>query len=66
MNRIYNEIATKYGTAPGEVEREILFAISAARKNPSFAAKAFWGGVDENATVEDIIGHIVSRVTLVV
>ena len=66
MKRIYNEIANRYYTTPEEVEREILFAIAEARKNPSPTAKAFWGGVDENADVKDVIGHIVSRLALVV
>ena len=66
MKRIYTEIAEKYCSTPDEVEREILFAISVARKNPSPTAKAFWGGVNEDADVKDIIGHIVSRLALVV
>ena len=66
MKRIYNEIANRYDTTPEEVEREILFAISASRKNPSPTAKAFWGGVDEDADVKYIIRHIVSRLALVV
>ena len=66
MNRIYKEVATIYNTTPDEVEREIKFAIMAARNNPTPAARAFWGRVADSADVAEVIGNIVSRVALVV
>ena len=66
MNRIFNEIASKYNVTPDEVERDIAQALVFARKSTSTHAKAFWGGVDEDADVKDVIGHIVSRIALVV
>ncbi len=66
MNRIYNEIAQKFDTNPSEVEREIKNALIMARKNPSPTARAFWGEIDENADIEEVIGHIISRIALVV
>lgn len=66
MNRIYNAIANNHSISPEEVEREIKNAISLARKNPSPVARAFWGGIDENADVVEVIGHIVSRIALAV
>ena len=66
MNRIYKEVATIYNTTPSEVEREIKFAIMAARNNPTPTASAFWGRVSDGADVAEIISNIVSRVALVV
>ena len=66
MNRIFNEIASKYNVTPDEVERDIAQALVFARKSTSTHAKAFWRGVDEDADVKYIIRHIVSRLALVV
>ena len=60
MNRIYNEIANRYDTTPDEVEREIAYAISLARKNPSPTAKAFWRRVENDSDVTAVICNIVS------
>ena len=65
MNRIYNVIANNHCVSPEEVEREILFALTEARKSTSPTAKAFWGET-KNATAEDIINKLVSRIALVV
>ncbi len=66
MNRIYNAIANNHSISPEEVEREIKNAITLARKNPTPTARAFWGGIDENADVVEVVDHIVSRIALVV
>ena len=66
MNRIYNVIANNHCVSPEEVEREILFALTEARKNTSPTAKAFWESIDENADVDKIIVHIIKRIGLVV
>ena len=66
MNRIYEKIADNHSVSPEEVKREIIFAISQARKNPSPTAKAFWGRIEEDSDIEDIIKNIVSRIALVV
>ncbi len=66
MKRVYNEIANRYDTTSDEVEREIAYAISLARKNPSPTARAFWGRVKDDSDVADIICNIVSRLALVV
>ena len=66
MNRIYNEVANRYDTTPDEVEREIAYAISLAKQNPSPTARAFWGRVNDNSDVSDVISNIVSRLALVV
>ena len=66
MNRIYNAIANNHSISPEEVEREILFALTEARKSTSTTAKAFWGETTKNATAEDIINKLVSRIALVV
>ena len=66
MNRIYNEIANNHGVSPEEVEREILFALTEARKSTSPTALSFWGETDETATIEEIINKLVSRIALVV
>ena len=64
MKRIYNEIANRYDTTPAEVEREIAYALDLAKRNPSPAAKAFWGRTNEDADVADIISNIVSEVAI--
>ena len=66
MNRIYNAIANNHSVNPEEVEREILFALTQARKSTSTTAKAFWSETDETATIEEIISKIVTRIALVV
>ncbi|MBO5936879.1 MAG: hypothetical protein J6Q79_04605 [Clostridia bacterium] len=66
MKSIYEKIAANHSVSPEEVEREILFAITQARKNPSPTAKAFWERIDEDADIEDIIRQIVARIALVV
>lgn len=66
MNRIYNAIANNHSVSPEEVEREILFTLTQARKSSSPTAKAFWSETDETATTEDIISKLVSRIALVV
>lgn len=66
MKNIYNEIAGRYNTTPDEVEREIAYALSIAKQNSSPTAKAFWGRMDEEADVKDVICNIVSRFALVV
>ena len=48
MKRVYNEIANRYDTTSDEVEREIAYAISLARKNPSPTAKALEIYLKEN------------------
>ena len=66
MKSIYEKIAVNYSVNPEEVEREIMFAITRARKNPSPTAKAFWERIDEEADIEDVISHIATRIALVV
>ena len=66
MNRIYNEVATIYNTTPEEVEKEIKFAIMAAKNNPTPTARAFWYRIDDGADVADIISNIISRIALVI
>ena len=66
MNNIYNEIANNYQVSPEEVEKEILIALSQARESTSPTAKAFWQDIDENASVEEIVEKIISRIALVV
>ncbi len=66
MKNIYTEIAENHSVSAEEVKKEIMLAISQARKNPSPTAKAFWGRIDEDADIEEIIKNIVSRVALVV
>ncbi len=66
MNRIFDEVANRYNVTGEEVEREIAEALRLARENSSPTARAFWGRIDENAGVEEIIGHIVNRVGLVI
>ena len=64
MNRIYNEIANRYDTTPAEVEREIAYALDLAKHNPSPTARAFWGRINEDADVADVISNIVSEVAI--
>ena len=66
MNRIYNEVANRYNTTAEEVEREIAYALSIAKNNPSTTARAFWGRVKDDSDVADIICNIVSRLALVI
>ena len=66
MNRIYNEIANNHSVSPEEVKREILFALTQARKSTSPTAKAFWCETDETAATEEIISKLVARIALVV
>jgi hypothetical protein len=66
MDRIYNEVAKRYNTTADEVEKEIAYALSVAKENPSPSARAFWGRIDDNADVTDVICNIVSRLALVV
>ena len=65
MERIYNEIANRYNTTADDVEREIAYALSLARINPSPSAKAFWRRVDNDA-VENLICNILSGMKKVV
>lgn len=65
MERIYNEIASRYNTTADDVEREIAYALSLARINPSPSAKAFWRRVDSDA-VENLICNILSGMKKVV
>lgn len=66
MNRIFNEIASKYNVTPDEVERDIAQALLCARKNTSNHARAFWGRIDESAGVEEIICRLSEGVRIVV
>ena len=66
MEKIYNEIANRYNTTADEVEREIAYAISLARVNPSPSAKAFWRRVDDYFAVENLICNIVLGIKKVV
>ena len=66
MKNIYTEIAGRYNTTPDEVEKEIAYALSIAKQNFSPTARAFWGRMDEDADVKDVICNIVSRLALVV
>ena len=66
MERIYNEVATRYNTTSAEVEKEIAYAITIAKQNTSPTAREFWGGVKDNSDVMDVIWNIVSKVALVV
>ena len=66
MERIYNQVANRYNTTADEVEREIAYAIAIARQSSSSVAKAFWGRIDDNANISEIICNIVSRLALVV
>ena len=66
MKAIYNEVANRYNTTPDEVEKEIAYALSVARKNPSPSAKAFWNNINDTADVKDVIVNIISRLALVV
>ena len=66
MKNIYDKIANEYSVSPEEVEREILFALTEARKTTSTTARTFWENTDENVPIEEIIRKIVSRIALVV
>ena len=66
MKAIYNEVANRYNTTPDEVEKEIAYALSVARKNPSPSAQAFWNNINDTADVKDVIVNIISRLALVV
>ncbi len=66
MNRIFDEVANRYNVTPEEVKREMAETLRLAKENPSPTARAFWGSIDENAEIEEIIAHIVKRVGLVV
>lgn len=66
MNRIFNEIASKYNVTPDEVERDIAQALVFARKSTSTHARAFWGKIDEGAGVEEVICRLSEGVRAVV
>ena len=66
MKAIYNEVANRYNTTPDKVEKEIAYALSLARKNPSSTAQAFWNNINDTADVKDVIVNIISRLALVV
>ena len=66
MKAIYNEVANRYHTTPDEVEKEIAYALSVARKSPSPTAQAFWNNINDTADVKDVIVNIISRLALVV
>ena len=61
MKAIYNEVANRYNTTPDEVEKEIAYALSVARKNPSPSAKAFWKKVDIDFEIRNVIYNILYR-----
>ena len=66
MERIYIEVANRYNTTAQEVKNEIAYALVLAKQNPSPTARAFWGRIEKNADIEDVICNIVSRLALVV
>ena len=66
MKSIYEKIADNYSVSTEEVEREIILALSQARKSSSPTAKAFWEKIDEDAGTEDIIKQITARIALIV
>ena len=66
MNRIFNEIASRYNVTPDEVERDITQALGFARKSTSGHARAFWGRIGDGAGVEEVICRLSEGVRTVV